>query len=130
VIFSHHRSTMSLTPSSAERAVRERGFAHVFYWRDPPYVSRHCVNKKGPFQPITPTPSTKLTQESNTYYPPHTHPVANTHLIVEGSLRIRFPPEREEREFAEGEWVDVEKGCEHEVWVGREGCGMVIGEMV
>jgi hypothetical protein len=41
---------------------------------------------------------------------------------------VRFPPSEERREFKEGEWVDVERGRSHEVWVGGDGCGMVIGE--
>jgi hypothetical protein len=32
-------STMPLTISSAERAVRQRGYPHVTYWRDTPYLS-------------------------------------------------------------------------------------------
>ncbi|KAA8895616.1 hypothetical protein FN846DRAFT_922208 [Sphaerosporella brunnea] len=92
-----------LTRPQAESAVRQRGYANITYWEDP----------------------------AGTYYPPHTHPVANTHLIMSGSMRVKFPQrqsDEREVEFGGGEWVDVNKDETHEVWVGERGCKMVIGE--
>ena len=48
-------------------------------------------------------------------------------------MTISYPrderPEIEEKTFGVGERVDVEAGRVHEVWMGREGCEYVVGEM-
>lgn len=70
------------------------------------------------------------TDRPNAYYAPHKHAGLTTHLILRGELTITFPgdakPMRET--FGPGARVDVEGERVHEVWVGAEGCTMVIGE--
>jgi len=54
-----------------------------------------------------------------------------THLIIRGSLTIRYPEsdESEKKEtFGVGERVDVGPDVLHEVWMGDEGCTYIIGE--
>ncbi|KAK0387814.1 hypothetical protein NLU13_4059 [Sarocladium strictum] len=86
----------------AEDQVRGWGFRRVFEWTDPP----------------------------NTHYPPHKHAGLTTHLLLRGELTICYPEEQdgEKQTFKAGERVDVDKGRVHEVWIGKEGCTMVIGE--
>ena len=46
-------------------------------------------------------------------------------------MTITYPNDErpEKKMFGVGERVDVEAGRMHEVWMGREGCEYVIGEM-
>ena len=46
-------------------------------------------------------------------------------------MTIAYPEDErpEKQTFGVGERVDVEAGRMHEVWMGREGCEYVIGEM-
>ncbi|KAF2800011.1 hypothetical protein K505DRAFT_229696 [Melanomma pulvis-pyrius CBS 109.77] len=91
-----------MSRNEAENKVRSWGFKHVFTWTDGP----------------------------NTYYPPHTHNGLTTHLILNGKLTITFPKDAEPKKetFGTGARVDVDAQQLHEVWVGKEGCTMVIGE--
>lgn len=68
---------------------------------------------------------------SEAHYAPHSHNRLTTHLIRRGTLTILYPEdERPKREtFGVGDRVDVDGGRLHEVWMGREGCEYVIGEM-
>ena len=93
---------MSPTRAESEAQVSSWGFSLVFTWSDPP----------------------------GTYYPPHTHAGLTTHLIRKGTMTILFPDDKEPKKetFGVGARVDVEAGRRHEVWVGGEGCEMVIGE--
>ncbi|KAM0439788.1 hypothetical protein ACHAPT_000883 [Fusarium lateritium] len=85
-----------------EEQVRAWGFDRVFTWSDSP----------------------------NTHYPPHSHAVLTTHLIVEGDLTLWYPREEnpQKETYGVGSRVDVEAGRVHEVIVGKSGCTMVIGE--
>ncbi len=67
----------------------------------------------------------------NAHYAPHSHTALTTHLIRRGSMTISYPGDEkpEKKTFGVGERVDVEGGRMHEVWMGREGCEYVIGEM-
>jgi len=51
-------------------------------------------------------------------------------LILKGGITIQYPDDAqpEKKTFGVGERLDVEAGRAHEVWVGPEGCTMVIGE--
>lgn len=92
----------SKTTSSDELEVRSWGFSHVYTWTDPP----------------------------NAYYRPHSHKGVTTHLITSGRLIIRYPeadPEKKETHGV-GARLDVPANMVHEVWVGGEGCTMIIGE--
>ena len=64
------------------------------------------------------------------YYKPHRHSGLTTHLILQGTLTIRFPEdEKPTREtFGPGAVVDVAANQLHEVWMGEAGCTYVIGE--
>jgi len=86
----------------AEQEVRSWGFSHVFTWTDNP----------------------------NYHYTPHKHKGLTTHLILKGGITIQYPDDAqpEKKTFGVGERLDVEAGRAHEVWVGPEGCTMVIGE--
>ncbi|GAB7365869.1 hypothetical protein MBLNU230_g7199t1 [Neophaeotheca triangularis] len=90
------------TDRSAEAQVRSWGYSHVFTWQDGP----------------------------NAHYTPHTHSGKTTHLILDGSLTMRYPddPEPVKVTLGKGERWDVEAGRLHEVWVGEGGCRYVIGE--
>ncbi|KAK6519625.1 hypothetical protein TWF281_003449 [Arthrobotrys megalospora] len=82
---------------SQEALVRSWGYSHVFTWTDGP----------------------------NGYYPPHRHATETTHLIVRGSLTIRYPESSDpdtKTTHGVGERVDVGKNVLHEVWIGDEGC--------
>ncbi|KAH8102843.1 hypothetical protein BXZ70DRAFT_1006035 [Cristinia sonorae] len=88
--------------STEEQQVRSWGFSHVFTWTDKPRA----------------------------YYKPHSHNGITTHLILSGNLTICYPeddPGKKETHGA-GERLDVPANKVHEVWVGDEGCTMVIGE--
>ncbi|KAF1808939.1 hypothetical protein P152DRAFT_461990 [Eremomyces bilateralis CBS 781.70] len=88
---------------SPESLVRSWGFGHVFTWSDRP----------------------------DAHYPPHSHSMLTTHLILYGSLTITYPDDEAptKETFGEGARVDVAAGRKHEVWTGGEGCTYVIGEM-
>jgi len=66
----------------------------------------------------------------NAYYTPHAHEGLTTHLILTGSLTISYPddPSPTKETVGPGTRLDVAPGRRHEVWVGAEGCEMVIGE--
>ncbi|KAI0185936.1 hypothetical protein EV127DRAFT_191509 [Xylaria flabelliformis] len=85
-----------------ENEVRSWGFSSVFTWTDAP----------------------------NAYYSPHSHNGLTTHLIVDGQLTITFPKDASPSKttYSVGDRVDVEARRLHEVWVGPQGCTMVIGE--
>ncbi|KAK3722156.1 hypothetical protein LTR37_002589 [Vermiconidia calcicola] len=82
--------------------VRSWGFKHAFTYSDSP----------------------------NNYYPPHTHSGVTTHLVLKGELEVRYPDDKEPKKekVGAGERFDVEANRSHEVWVGEQGCTMVIGE--
>ena len=67
----------------------------------------------------------------NAHYPPHSHAMLTTHLIRGGEMTVAYPREQGNKKetFGVGARVDVEAGRVHEVWMGREGCEYVIGEM-
>ena len=71
-----------------------------------------------------------LTAPRNAHYPPHRHSTATTHLVLDGSLTVCYPEEtpRQKDVVRKGEWLDVDKGRVHEVWIGENGCTYVIGE--
>ncbi|KJZ75917.1 hypothetical protein HIM_04741 [Hirsutella minnesotensis 3608] len=85
-----------------EAMVRSWGFDRVLTWSDSP----------------------------NAYYPPHSHAGATTHYILAGGLTLWYPEEadRQKVTFGVGDRVDVNARRVHEVWIGPEGCTMVIGE--
>ncbi|KAM0522132.1 hypothetical protein ACHAPS_006102 [Verticillium nonalfalfae] len=58
------------------------------------------------------------------------HRALTTHLITKGSLTITYPEDESpvKETHGVGERVDVAAGRQHEVWVGTQGCTMVIGE--
>ncbi|KAM0275798.1 hypothetical protein ACHAQH_007379, partial [Verticillium albo-atrum] len=58
------------------------------------------------------------------------HRALTTHLITRGSLTISYPEDESPTKdaYGVGARVDVDAGRQHEVWVGAEGCTMVIGE--
>ena len=68
--------------------------------------------------------------DSNYVYAPHDHDELTTHLILRGEMTITFPDdEKPTREtYRVGQRVDVEARRKHQVWIGKEGCTMVIGE--
>ncbi|KAL4242523.1 hypothetical protein ABKN59_011775 [Abortiporus biennis] len=87
---------------SAEEQVCSWGFRKVYTWED----------------------------HGDDYYKPHTHSTLTTHLILTGTLTIKYPeddPNKMEM-FGPGSRIDVPAGKVHEVWVGRKGCKYVIGE--
>ncbi|CRK13073.1 hypothetical protein BN1723_009927 [Verticillium longisporum] len=88
---------------SPEAEVKSWGFKQVFTWTDAP---------------------------RGTHYPPHSHRALTTHLITKGSLTITYPEDESpaKETHGVGERVDVAAGRQHEVWVGTQGCTMVIGE--
>jgi hypothetical protein len=69
-------------------------------------------------------------RDRHAYYSPHKHAGLTTHLITRGGLTITFPKDAnpEKKTYSVGDRVDVEAGRYHEVWIGDEGCTMVIGE--
>ncbi|KAH8594074.1 hypothetical protein B0O99DRAFT_652955 [Bisporella sp. PMI_857] len=85
-----------------EAQVRSWGFSHVFTWTDGP----------------------------NSHYSPHAHAGRTTHLILKGSLKMKYPEEKDAAitELGVGARWDVDAGKVHEVWIGPEGCTYVIGE--
>ncbi|KAF1999408.1 hypothetical protein P154DRAFT_523415 [Amniculicola lignicola CBS 123094] len=93
---------MAKSQKSAESEVRAWGFNRVFTWTDEP----------------------------NAHYPPHRHDGLTTHLILTGKLTITYPQDAEPKKetFGPGARLDVDARRMHEVWVGDEGCSMVIGE--
>ncbi|KKA30978.1 hypothetical protein TD95_001342 [Thielaviopsis punctulata] len=68
----------------------------------------------------------------NAHYPPHSHVTQTTHLILEGSMTLRYPDQPEPNKFtySAGDRVDVAAGQEHEVWMGETGCKYVVGEKI
>ena len=127
--------------SESESLVRSWGFSHVFTWTDGPYIPLLCtlqlssIYKILPSSLSLPTPvlifRTLLISCRNAYYPPHSHSKLTTHLIRRGSLTITYPKDvaAGKETFNVGARVDVDAGRVHEVWMGREGCEYVIGEM-
>lgn len=71
-----------------------------------------------------------LREDSNAHYPPHKHSGKTTHLILDGSLTMRYPNDADAKKetLGVGERWDVDAKKVHEVWVGPEGCTYVIGE--
>ncbi|KAI0096785.1 hypothetical protein GGR51DRAFT_542609 [Nemania sp. FL0031] len=67
---------------------------------------------------------------SNAYYSPHSHECLTTHLIVEGQLTITYPKDDHPSKttYTAGARVDVDARRVHEVWIGPQGCTMVIGD--
>ncbi|KAI1184424.1 hypothetical protein F5B17DRAFT_81640 [Nemania serpens] len=94
--------TAAKTRKDYEDEVRSWGFTDVYTWKDPP----------------------------NAYYKPHSHSGLATHLIVEGQLTITYPKDKNPTKatHSAGARVDVEAGRVHEVWIGPQGCTMVLGE--
>lgn len=45
-------------------------------------------------------------------------------------MTVSYPEETPGKKevCSKGEWLDVDKGRVHEVWIGPEGCTYVIGE--
>ena len=45
-------------------------------------------------------------------------------------MTVTYPKDKEptKETFGPGDRVDIEAGRDHEVWIGKEGCTMVIGE--
>jgi hypothetical protein len=72
----------------------------------------------------------RLTPYSNAHYPPHKHSGKTTHLILDGSLTMRYPDDADSKKetLGVGERWDVDAKKLHEVWVGPSGCTYVIGE--
>ncbi|TLS22271.1 uncharacterized protein PpBr36_09750 [Pyricularia pennisetigena] len=87
----------------AEAKVKAWGFPHVFTWTDGP----------------------------NAHYTPHTHNGLTTHLILDGELTITYPEDDNptKETFGVGSRIDVDAGRVHEVWIGKDGCTYVIGEI-
>lgn len=70
-----------------------------------------------------------LTDNRNAYYAPHQHNGLTTHLILTGHIDVSLPGKRDKRvRHGPGERVDIEPNTSHEVWVGEEGCTMIVGE--
>lgn len=70
-----------------------------------------------------------IMQHSHTHYKPHSHRGLTTHLIVSGDLTISYPKDGSRKEtHGVGARLDVPANRVHEVWIGDEGCTMVIGE--
>ncbi|KAI1263826.1 hypothetical protein F5Y18DRAFT_117548 [Xylariaceae sp. FL1019] len=92
----------SRTRKEYETEVRSWGFGKVFTWTDAP----------------------------NQYYTPHRHDEVTTHLITHGEMTITFPedPKPTKTTYSVGQRIDVEAHRLHEVWIGANGCTMVIGE--
>lgn len=109
---------MTKSRREAEAEVRTWGFSHVFTWTDGPYVTCHflCFIDSQSF--------------SNAHYPPHKHGGKTTHLILDGSLTMRYPHDTDPKKetLGVGERWDVDAQKIHEVWVGPSGCTYVIGE--
>ncbi|RDW62038.1 RmlC-like cupin [Coleophoma cylindrospora] len=86
----------------AEKEVQSWGFGSVFTWTDAP----------------------------NFHYSPHSHRNLTTHLILKGEMTITYPKEQDalKTTYGVGSRVDVDAGKIHEVWIGEQGCTMVIGE--
>jgi|SRR5690242_10961281 len=119
--------------AQAEAQVRSWGYTTVYTWTDAPYVPAHVT------LPLTHPTHHPHHHNSNTHYPPHHHRGKTTHLILAGSLTMRYPREEtdcggvseednKKKELGVGERWDVEAGRVHEVWVGGRGCRYVIGE--
>lgn len=83
-----------------KQEMKERGFVHIFDWKDEP----------------------------DTEYPAHEHQGPVTLYIVEGSLTFVFGDETVD--LSAGRWYDVPPGVEHTALVGPEGCTYVVGEMI
>ncbi|KAI0913772.1 hypothetical protein F4824DRAFT_488911 [Ustulina deusta] len=62
--------------------------------------------------------------------PPHSHDGLTTHLVVHGQLTITYPKDASPSKttYLAGDRIDVDARRVHEVWVGPQGCTMVIGE--
>ncbi|RWA11462.1 hypothetical protein EKO27_g3643 [Xylaria grammica] len=62
--------------------------------------------------------------------PSHSHGGLTTHLIVDGQLTLTYPRDTKPSKstYSAGDRVDVDARRVHEVWVGPQGCTMVIGE--
>ncbi|KAJ8133498.1 hypothetical protein O1611_g125 [Lasiodiplodia mahajangana] len=58
------------------------------------------------------------------------HKGLTTHLIVEGQLTITYPKDEypTKTTYSAGDRVDVDARRVHEVWIGPQGCTMVIGD--
>nr|RBQ92881.1 hypothetical protein FVER53263_01907 [Fusarium verticillioides] len=72
-----------------EEQVRAWGFERVSTWSDSP----------------------------NTHYPPHSHAALTTHLIIEGSITLWYPQEKDSQKqvYGVGSRIDVDAGRVHEV---------------
>ncbi|KAI1755854.1 hypothetical protein F4782DRAFT_372393 [Xylaria castorea] len=104
-----------------ENEVRSWGFSNVFTWTDAPnaYYSPHRYNF---FR------SSFVKDICSSFN--HSHNGLTTHLIVDGQLTITYPKDASPSKttYSVGDRVDVEARRLHEVWVGPQGCTMVIGE--
>lgn len=105
----------------AEQEVRAWGFDTVYTWTDKPCVLTVSYHRFS---------SDIRHAHRRTYYKPHSHQGLTTHLILAGDLTIAFPKDDAEKKETHGVGarVDVAANQVHEVWVGDEGCVMVIGE--
>ncbi|KAI1181085.1 hypothetical protein F4777DRAFT_573159 [Nemania sp. FL0916] len=90
------------THTDYENEVRSWGFTTVYTWTDGP----------------------------NKHYKPHRHSGLATHLILDGQLTITYPKDENPTKTTHtvGDRVDVEARRVHEVWIGPQGCTMVLGE--
>ncbi|KAJ8123948.1 hypothetical protein ONZ43_g213 [Nemania bipapillata] len=90
------------TREDYEAEVRSWGFSNILTWTDGP----------------------------NAYYSPHSHDSLTTHLIVEGQLTITYPRDDNPSKttYSVGDRVDVDARRVHEVWIGPQGCTMVLGD--
>jgi hypothetical protein len=97
-----------------------------------PTFLRGLMERKPRTLPYARLRGTRLTAFAprNAHYSPHSHAGLTTHLILSGSLTIKYPrePNAEKVTYGVGDRVDVDACKLHEVWIGSKGCTYVIGE--
>ncbi|KAI0073410.1 hypothetical protein K474DRAFT_217715 [Panus rudis PR-1116 ss-1] len=92
----------SLTEQQAEQKVRSWGFKNVF---------------------------TRV-EEPHAHFKPHKHTFVTTHYILSGTFIVAYPEQNPDKKetFGPGGRIDVPIGKVHEVWIGENGCKLIIGE--
>lgn len=87
-----------MNPIDWENKLRQEGFSNFFVWRD----------------------------DSNVYYPDHTHPTTTAHVILEGEMTLTANGKTQT--YKAGDRCDVPAHTIHSARIGPRGCQYLIGE--